>query len=186
MTATTQTPALTEPSLVKRWTWPAAIVGLLLINVVITAALAIRSANDPSFAAESNPYEKAIRWDDHLAQIKFNRSLGWTPQLTISQTTDGRHDLKLILVDALGSGIKDANVRVEVFHHARAADVRQITLAEDGDSGGTYRSAIAIPRAGLWQVRLTASKMKDTFTAEQTITVDQVDFARTPAPRPMQ
>jgi nitrogen fixation protein FixH len=165
--------------LVKQWTWPVAILGLLVLNFGITAALVIRSANDPSFAAESNAYEKAVRWDDHLAQIKFNRSLGWTPRIEITQTGNGRHELTVTLLDAKGDGLDNTSVRVDVFHHARAADVRHLTLAEDGTDAGIYRTPIDIPRAGLWQVRLTATKMHSTFTADETVTVDHADFATT-------
>lgn len=178
MTASNLIPAAAEPSLVKRWTWPVAILGLLALNVGITAALVTRSANDPSFSAESNAYEKALRWDEHLAQIKFNRSLGWTSRVSITPTAGGWHELTVTLLDDKGAGLVESSVRVEVFHHARAANVRQITLADNGAGAGIYRTRIDIPRAGLWQVRLTATKAHSTFTAEETIVVDQADRAR--------
>jgi len=177
MEATTPTASMTEPTFVQRWTWPAAIVGLLLVNAGITAALVIRSSNDPSFAAESNAYEKAVRWDEHLAQLKFNALLGWSTRIAVVPTADGRHDLTVTLRDASGKELSDATIRAEVFHHARAADVRALTLASDGSNPGVYRATMAVPRAGLWQVRLTVTRFKDTFTSEETVTVNQADFA---------
>lgn len=177
MSTTTPIPTSTEPTAVQRWTWPVAILGLLGLNIAITAALVIRSSNDPSFAAESNAYEKAVRWDEHLAQIQFNRSLGWTAAMKIESAANGRHELTIELRDPKGAGVTDTNVRVETFHHARAADVRMITLAQDSGTPGMYRAPIDIPRAGLWEVRLTATQVHNTFTAEETITVATADFA---------
>lgn len=169
--------AAARPTFCQTYTWPAIIIGLLVLNAVIALWLVVRAVNDPTFAAESNAYEKAVHWDEHLAQLKFNQQLGWKAAIRVEHTGEMRHELVIDLKDAAGTGLESVNMRVETFHHARAANVAQITLAADPAAPGVYRAPINITRAGLWQVRLTASKSGKTFTADETITVDAADVS---------
>jgi len=166
-----------RPTLRQTYTWPAIIIGLLALNAVIALWLVVRAVNDPSFAAESNAYEKAVRWDEHLAQLKFNEQLGWRAAIRIERAGEMRHDLVIDLKDAAGDGLDGANLKVETFHHARAASVAQITLAPDPATPGVYRAAMNVTRPGLWQVKLAASKGGNLFTAEETVTVNSGDSA---------
>lgn len=148
------------------WIIGPALVGLITVSTMIGAAALIYHAHaDPSFAVESDYYDKAVHWDDSAAQERRNAELGW--RLSISaEPSDG---LKLIIVDALGLPIDGASVSVEAFHNARSAD--RVALAPADSGGGVYRQAAEFARPGIWEFRVVARRGEETFTAVRQIVV---------------
>ena len=55
-----------------------------------------------------------------------------------------------------------ATVRLEVFHHARAADRVQVSL--EPEENGTYIADVPMKRAGTWEFRIAARRSDDFFS----------------------
>lgn len=144
--------------------WPVA-VGLILGTCVAANIWIIRLANaDPSFAIEPNYYQKALHWDDELAQRERNRALAW--QLTPSLSTisaDSGAELRVALRDLTGAPLTDAAVTVHAMHNARAGEPLDAELRRTGS--GDYVARLPMKRPGLWELRFDVRQGSDHFTA---------------------
>lgn len=148
------------------WIIGPALVGLITVSTMIGAAALIYHAHaDPSFAVETDYYDKAVHWDDSAAQERRNAELGWRLRLSAGPS----EGFELTIVDRLGLPIEGAAVSVEAFHNARSAD--RIALAPTDAGGGRYRQAAEFARPGLWEFRVIARRDADTFTAVRQIVV---------------
>lgn len=153
----------------KRGTmWPVAMGTILAIGVAANIWLIRVASADPSFAVEENYYQKALRWDEELAQRARNDSLGWIvePELTQTSHDDGA-TLRVTIRDASGLPVQAGTVRVRAMHVARAAHVLEAELTPS--PGGGYVTRLPIDRSGLWELRLEAWRGADRFTAVRRI-----------------
>lgn len=144
--------------------WPVAVV-LILGACVAANVWIIRIANaDPSFAVEPDYYQKALRWDDELAQRERNRALAWqlTPTLS-SISPDSGVELRVSLRDPLGAPLGNAIVSVVAMHNARAGEPLDARLHRSGS--GDYVARLPMTRPGLWELRFDVRQGSDHFTA---------------------
>ena len=149
----------------KGWAWPLAIVGLLALCIGANGLLLVRAVGDPSFAVEPDYYAKAIAWDAHQRQARVNAELGWSVDVEVApaELSTGRAQVTARLRDRAGRDVEGAVVTLEAFHNARAAAIVTAALEEATDH--TYGAGAPIVRPGLWELRLTARRGADTFTA---------------------
>lgn len=138
------------------WLWGSLIVGLLSLQVAVGVVAIVLATGDPSVAIVPDYYEKALNWDDEKAMLSASDKLGWNFELSVSSGADlqGQRTIVVTLRDQAGVGIENAAVKLSIYHHARAADLRQIPLRAHG--GGHYSGLAAIQRGGNWEVELTA------------------------------
>ena len=150
--------------------WGGIIVGLLLLQIVLCTAGAYCAVGGRGVAVESDYYNKALHWDDHLALEEKSRRLGWTTQLDVgsAETSRGERALMLNLHDRTGAPLNNADVEIAYFHHAHALDLRKATLRMIRP--GFYSASVELEHRGIWEFRLTVKRGKDTFI--QTIQQD--------------
>lgn len=144
----------------KRSLWPWMVVGLLAIPVTVDLGVIWFVGSDPTFAVEPQYYQKAVNWDDEMAQRRANDALGWTTRVEVLPSADGP-TLRVHLLDRDGQPVTGAQVTAQTFHNARASQVLTATLQGDGDA---YSAALAMRRPGVWEVRLAVQRGKDRFT----------------------
>ena len=153
----------------KRGTrWPVA-VALILGTCVAANIWIIRVANaDPSFAVEADYYQKALRWDDELAQRERNRALGWeiTPTLS-SISPDSGAELRVSLRDRTGAPLSGAEIKVQAMHNTRAGDPFDGVLK--GAGSGDSMARLPLKRPGIWELRFDVRQGTDLFTARHRI-----------------
>ncbi|HSA56716.1 MAG TPA: FixH family protein [Gemmatimonadaceae bacterium] len=144
--------------------WPVA-VGVILGTTVAANVWIIRIANaDPSFAIEANYYQKALRWDDELAQRERNRTLAWQLTPTLSTISpDSGAELRVALRDPSGNPLVDAAVTVQALHNARAGEPLDVELRRV--PAGDYVARLPMHRPGLWELRFDVRRGADHFTA---------------------
>lgn len=153
----------------KGWAWPLAIALVLLVSAGSNIGFMLVAKSDKSFAIEPDYYQKALAWDDAMAQEEHNLSLGWNVDARVelgAETTNGR--VEVVITDSIGEPVDLAKVDAVVFHNARAAVRLSATLTEE--SPGTYWADIDADKAGLWDVIITATKGPDRFV--RTVRVD--------------
>jgi len=136
--------------------WPFIIVGLLSISVVANVILLIKATGDPAFAVERDYYQKAVDFDKSQAAQARSDALGWKIELTAD-----REQVQVRLFDAEGHPIGDAEVKVEAFHNARAANIISADLQSEG--AGLYAYSGAFSRPGIWEYRLVAKRGEQRF-----------------------
>ena len=142
----------------RPWLWPTIIILGLSIHVIGLVLVVLIATRDPSFAVEPNSYQKALGWDASAARLRASQQLGWTATLQADQNADilGRRRLVCRIVDKDGVAVVGANVRLLMFHHARAADRVEVNLNPEKD--GTYSAFLPMKRAGLWECRVAARR----------------------------
>jgi nitrogen fixation protein FixH len=147
--------------------WPLFIVGLLVAQVLLGMFFLYRATSDPSFAVEEDYYQKAIAWDDKLAQDRVNAELGWRVETSLQSVprTGDSAELAVKVFDRGGAPVAGATVSVETFHNVRAGNILRGTLGET--SPGVYVIALPMRRPGIWEVRLTVNHNGATFTSRQ-------------------
>lgn len=147
--------------------WPWIVVALLLGNSGAVGVLIALSGSGDSHHVVPDYYEKAIAWDDTMAQERANLALGWSVELA-GQAEEGAGGDGGVLVtvtvrDRAGAPVQGATLELEAFHRGRAGAILRARPLEVG--GGLYRIRLPIARAGLWQVALTATRGPEVFTA---------------------
>jgi nitrogen fixation protein FixH len=132
------------------------------------------ATGDPSFAVEPDYYQKALRWDETMAQEARNEDLGWSVAVTFERAARaGEVKLAARVNDRAGRAIEGARVGVEAFHSARARHVLRATLSPEATGG--YSAMLRLDRPGVWELRLRVERGDQVFTK----TLVQ-ELARTP------
>lgn len=134
--------------------WMLVAPALLLLQAGISTLTVYLSVSDPSFASEPDYYRKAVEWDTLAAQQRTQAQLGWRIDLDVAtvEHTAGERWVRVLLYDWGGAPISDAHVTAEAFHHARAADRRQLEFTTG--EPGQYAVLMAVERLGLWEFRV--------------------------------
>jgi nitrogen fixation protein FixH len=155
--------AATVAPTAKRRSWIAP--GLVVLALLAHAAFMISVAvfgRDPQNAAEPDYYDKALAWDQTVAQKQRNAELGWK----VEWSAEARPTLRLL--DKDGRPVADAQADVTYFHQANSRDRRQATLLPSAEG---YFLPQPLGRPGSWEVRLTVRKGELVFTDVSTLRV---------------
>lgn len=139
--------------------WALVPVGILGAGLLGLGTLAFVAGSDPSFALESDYYQKAVRWDEQQAQLAENARLGWQLELRVAP---GGAKLVAEIARRDGAPVSEAKVVAEAFANARAADVRTLRFSESAP--GTYEAELGRARPGLWELRFTVERGAERFT----------------------
>ncbi|MBK6942264.1 MAG: FixH family protein [Planctomycetes bacterium] len=150
---------------VARRVWVGVVVGMLGFCITMQVILLVYATGDPSFTVERDYETKAAHWDDVLRQRADNDRLGWSADAElVAPTFRGEPaELKVVLKDRAGQSIGDAAITFEACAIARASHIA--TGEATPTSSGAYVAPLLEPRPGLWEVRLTAERMGQRFTA---------------------
>ena len=134
------------------WAWvPALLLGAMFVGLGSLAYLAI---DDPSFALESNYYDKAVHWDENQQQARKSQAMGLqvalTEPLTLSET--GRIMVQLSVTDGKKLAFAGADVALDAFPNAYASRVQRLVLREL--KPGLYVGELSPGVRGLWELRV--------------------------------
>lgn len=143
----------------NRWAlFPVVLLGLL---VAIQAVLFSLSRTDPSFAVEPEYYQKAVAWDQEMAQRSVNATLGWRSSAQLVARGNSAN-LYLTLEEPNGSPLTGATIQATVFPNSRALQRESVRPQET--EPGLYTAVIPFGHQGEWEVRLTANRASQTYT----------------------
>lgn len=142
--------------------WPLGIGLIIAVHIAAMVGLVAVATGDPSHYVEEDYYERALRWDEHMAQERKNAALGWRAAVAIADPVPGRATLTVRLTDRHAEPVAGAEVRVVTFAVARAGRRLRARLAEAG--AGRYAARLPIARPGRWEVRLTVTRRGERFT----------------------
>ena len=157
------------------WVWPAIVVGLLSLQIVICMIAFFVATSDPSQAIVRDYHTKALAWDEHMAELRAGEALGWDVELVVAEAADmlGDRTVRLSLKDAQGEPLTGASVSVIAFHLARASQVVEAELKEAAP--GEYVTQMKMRKAGLWELAFQARRGEDVypFTLKQQVGADR-------------
>jgi len=144
------------------WVWPAIVVVLLVMQIVISGAAFVIATSDPAFAVEEDYHDKALNWDDTVAAREASAALGWKAAVRVGEIdASGQRAVVVTLTDANAAPLAGAEVELIAFHHARAAEKLRAKLTPI--SGGIYAAKLAMPRDGWYEFRLVARRGESQF-----------------------
>lgn len=148
-----------------KWTWTSVIVGFIMIQFIMSGVAIYLATSDPSHAVIPNYHQQALEYDKVLAEKKASHDLGWTWTIQCdSRQLAGQRDISVQLKDGQGHPLADAQVSLQLFHHARGKDRQKVTLSPAGQQPGEYRGYALVDRSGIWQVELSVQHHADHFT----------------------
>ncbi len=158
----------------KAWVWPAIVIALLSLQIVICLVAYLVATGDPSQVVISNYHTKALEWDKYMAEQRAGDALGWQAELDVALEADmfGDRTVRLSMKDAGGEPLTGASIRVRAFHYARADQAVESELKEAAP--GEYLAALNMRKAGRWELSFVVSRGEDTapFTIRQQVGAD--------------
>lgn len=164
--------------------WPGMVCSIIGLSLTISMSTLRFATGDPSVAAEESYYEKAMRWDEFAELRDRSAALGWSASVQIQKLSTSepvragvetesstavlgdvkpipQREIRITLVDAGGAPLHGATVKAFCFHHARRAETFTVELGES--KPGVYTGGAAMPREGLYEVRIDATRGDDRF-----------------------
>lgn len=129
--------------------WPGMIVGILLLSVVANIVLIVAATSDGGAQIEADYYERALAWDEELAQREQSEALGWQTDLTIEPTAPAGQVVLVTVADHAGQPVHGLTGALKM-RHATQAQWRSLELEPITGSLGQYKVVTAFDRPGLW------------------------------------
>ena len=136
---------------------PAGLLAAMLAGLGTMATIAVR---DPGFATEQNYYEKAVLYDQEIAQRAENARLGW--KLEVSVAAAAPSSSIVLRIRDRGGPVAGARVRLVALRNAQSSVVLNTQLLEA--ASGEYRGSLPLVRGGLWELRVSAERGAERFT----------------------
>lgn len=135
---------------------PVALLGASLVGGLTMANIAV---DDPGFALEPEYYARATRFDEEQSRRTQSARLGWSVRVAEFGAGAEPDGVVLALSERDGRPLTAARVSVVAFANARAA--RRFTVELTERAPGLYGARLPAPRAGLWELRVTARRASD-------------------------
>ncbi|EMI18057.1 FixH family protein [Rhodopirellula maiorica SM1] len=131
--------------------WGGLVVGLLSLQVAVGVVAIMLATGDPSAAVLPDYYQKSLDWDEQRKSESVSQELGWNLTLV---PIPGQQNATLqgVLTDADGKPVDIAAGTVDMYHYARAADVKTIPIA--ANDSGVIVSEDCFTADGLWQIEI--------------------------------
>ena len=154
-----------ERELFAKWKWVGLIVGLLAMQVIVGGMAIFLANSDPAHSVVPNYHQQAMEYDKVLAARQVSHQLGWTWTIVPSQQLNniGKRQLIVQLKDYKAQPLTEAQVTIQLWHHARGNQRQSITLSPVPQKPGWYQGEALVDRTGLWQVDLSVDRLKDHF-----------------------
>lgn len=142
--------------------WVFIVVGLLVLHVsgmVVAMTIATR---DPSSTSTPDYYDRAVRWDEHVAELRASERLGWD----VTVAASALRDRAVVTVrDEHGAPVAGGRGSLRAYHVQRTEDVASYPLTERGD--GWYDAPLDMARPGLWIVDVELDRREGERFVEQ-------------------
>jgi nitrogen fixation protein FixH len=144
--------------------WPIAIVGVLAVMVGGNIAVLVATRDPHADAIDPNYYAKATAWDTTMARARANVALGWRSDARLERWTRGGTPLVVALADSAGVPVTGAGVHVELVDNLAPDRPLEAVVHETGK--GRYEANVALPRPGLWELRLQVRRDSTFYSAD--------------------
>ncbi len=147
--------------------WPLFVVALLVTSVTYSMLVVYASQSDGGAQVIDNYYEKAVNWDDRIAQQNLSDATGWEASLTFVPAGNGSQTHALLL------GVKDpeANVLsglqgvIKAKRPHASGTVTELSILETSITPeGNYLLSFAEARPGLWDFEVDFVLDNNRFT----------------------
>ncbi len=133
-------------SIDRRWIYVT--VGLLAANVLVMAVLVVASTRHPAAVIPSY-YERAVAWDDRVAEQKVADELGWAVDVKLA-----REGISVAALDGAGRPLTGAHLTVSAFHRSTPKLRAELSLTTDAQGRARQTPAQWPGTLGMYEVEL--------------------------------
>lgn len=144
--------------------WPIAIVGVLTVMVGGNIAVLVATRDPHVDDIDPDYYARASAWDTTMARARANVALGWRSDAKLATWTRTGTPLLVALADSAGVPVTGAGVHVEFVDNL--APLRRVDAVAHETGKGRYESNVALPRPGLWELRLSVRRDSTFYSAD--------------------
>lgn len=153
----------------SRLLWIGLIAGFFLVHGSMMIVGIVLATRDPTHAVIPNYHQQAMEYDKVLADRQASERLGWKWSITLESghTTSSTNSFIVQLRDTKGQPVVDAQVAVDLCHHARGNQHRRVRLLPVTGQPGQYRGETRLDRSGVWQIDLDVQRGVEHFIDRQ-------------------
>lgn len=148
------------------WIFVAGFGVVLLVNGIMIWV----AASTWTGISTNRAYDKGLTYNRNLEAAARQALLGWQARIVARPGADGRPELVVTLADAGGQPLAAAQVEATFERPTHQGHDFTLDLAPDGI--GSYRAAFTAPLAGVWDVRVVATRGADRLVATHRLMVD--------------
>lgn len=117
--------------------------------------------------ATADYYDRGRTYNRTLEMAQAMADTGWSAELTTGSLGGGRFQVDARLAGRDGAALSGAEVIARFVRPSDNGDDFDVVLEPRGN--GLWQAEVTPPVAGLWQVRLYASRDDDVFATEQRV-----------------
>ena len=152
----------------EKYFWPGMIIGILSFSVIANILLVMASRSDGGAQIIDNYYEKAVKWDEHQADLKRVSEMGWDVQILVGPHAEKRA-IRFVMQDKNGTPLSGLTPHVVVTSPAKLEPIADVELVPAGP--GVYATEITIPHNGFFDFELTAPLGDGDFVTRKRVEV---------------
>jgi nitrogen fixation protein FixH len=135
---------------------PMLFVAAFLVVIAVNGALIFFAEDTFSGLETQQAYEHGLNYNKALSAEAAQERLGWQSRATISTGADGRHTLRVQLMDRGGGPLDD--LTLEAYLIRPSNDGMDMSIVPRPAGGGVYVAEFALPAPGQWELRLVAHR----------------------------
>jgi nitrogen fixation protein FixH len=153
-----------------RWV-PWAIAGAFLVIAAVNGGLVYFALASNTGLADDAAYEDGLAYNAVIAEAARQEALGWQVAIAFNAARKGGHVGEVVVEvrDRDGKPISDLAIRGELVRPVEPLPAVALSLAAEGR--GRYAAAVAVPRPGQWNLRLTARREAELYQTGRRIFV---------------
>jgi len=148
-----------------RWV-PWMIVGLFGVVAAVNGGLAYFALESDTGLVSEHPFELGNGYNEVLAQAEAEAALGWKGTVRFVPGAEHSGTVVAEVRDGTGAPLPGLSVSVAAVRPVEPLPPQELVLEPAGMS---YAAPVTLPRPGLWELRVTASRGADTFHYVQRI-----------------
>lgn len=145
----------TDTELLSRWKWGGIIIGLIVLQFVMSGVAIFLATGNPVQVIPQYHY-KSMHWDELTAQNSKSKELGWKWHVQVQElgTITVTRTVELRLMDKRDQALDSEEVTLVLWHHTRPDDPVTLQLQKVPDDLGHYRAVAKLRKSGLWHIQL--------------------------------
>jgi len=147
---------------------PWAFVAFFAIVVAVNGVMVAFALGSFTGLTNDNAYRRGLEYNRLLDEARAQHALGWHVAAGVEPVADGAA-LTVSVRDGHDIAISDALVTAILSRPTEAGLDVEAVLAPAG--GGVYRAAVALPKKGLWDLRLQVTHGDDEHRSARRISL---------------
>lgn len=152
----------------QRWIPSLFVLGFLVV-VAVNTVLIVTATGSFSGLVVAHPYKKGAEYSRLHQALQEQKELGWNYSLQAEAQGNGHVRVVMQWRDAAALALSDLSVTLDASRPVE--NIAPLTVALQPRGGGRYEALLELPREGLWDLRIAASRGQRQFVGAERINV---------------